>query len=166
MSAGDRNSPATGAEPGAAGDLSILSVNLSPEKGTVKRPAPEGRIDARGLAGDAHAGMGDRQISLLGVEAIERFSQVLGRPISPGEFAENLTVRGLDAGAVALFDRFHVGPAELEVTQIGKECHHRCAIFAAVGDCVMPREGVFARVVRGGRVAVGDVIGSARGLCD
>ncbi len=137
-------------------DLEVISVNLSQSKGTIKRPVERITIDLSGVVGDAHAGPGQRQVSLLSQDGIERFSQRMGRKIMPGEFAENLTVAGLDFAAVAVLDRFRFGGVELEVTQIGKQCHgRRCAIFQEVGQCVMPVEGIFTRVVRGGELAAG-----------
>ena len=145
--------------------MQITSVNISREKGTAKQPVPEGRIDALGLAGDAHAGDWTRQVSLLGAEAIDRFSAEMRRPIGPGEFAENLTVAGLNAAAVGILDRFRTGTVELEVTQIGKECHgDGCAIFRESGRCVMPAEGIFCRVLAGGGVGPGDVLEHAHHL--
>jgi molybdopterin adenylyltransferase len=137
----------------------IVSVNVSREKGTIKQPAPEIVIDSRGVSSDAHAGDWHRQVSLLSQESIERFSERMGRKIHPGEFAENITTSGLDLGAVRLLDRFRVREVELEVTQIGKECHGEgCAIFRQVGKCVMPREGIFCRVLSGGSLCPGDEI--------
>ena len=137
-------------------DLEVISVNLSERKGTIKRPVERITIDLSGVVGDAHAGPWQRQVSLLSQDGIERFSQRMGRKIMPGEFAENLTVAGLDFGAVAVLDRFRFGGVELEVAQIGKQCHGRgCAIFQQVGQCVMPVEGIFTRVVRGGELAAG-----------
>ena len=139
-------------------DLEVISVNLSESKGTIKRPVERIAIDLSGVVGDAHAGPWQRQVSLLSQESIERFSEQMGRKIMPGEFAENLTVAGLDFAAVAVLDRFRFGGVELEVTQIGKQCHgRRCAIFQQIGQCVMPVEGIFARVVHGGELAAGDL---------
>jgi molybdenum cofactor synthesis domain-containing protein len=138
-------------------DLEVISVNVSDRKGTIKRPVERITIDVSGVVGDAHAGPWQRQVSLLSQESIERFSEKLGRKIMPGEFAENLTVAGLDFSAVAVLDRFRFGGVELEVTQIGKRCHGRgCAIFQEVGQCVMPAEGIFTRVVHGGELASSD----------
>ncbi len=135
----------------------VVSVNASEAKGTSKRPVGEARIDARGLAGDAHAGHGHRHVSLLGQASIDRFVAETGRAIAPGEFAENLTLRGMDLAEAAVFDRFRIGDVDLEVSQVGKACHgEACAIFREVGKCVMPREGVFCRVIRGGAVRTGD----------
>ena len=134
----------------------MVSVNVSQVKGEPKHPVERIVIDASGVVGDAHAGAWRRQVSLLGQETIDRFVAETHRPTGPGEFAENITTRGLDFGRVAILDRIQVGPAELEITQIGKECHGvRCAIFEQVGTCVMPSEGFFSRVVRGGEVRAG-----------
>ncbi len=135
----------------------VAAVNLSVEKGVVKTPVDRAVIDDRGLVGDAHAGAWHRQVSLLAAESITRFGEQAGRSFSPGEFAENITTRGIDLRAVSLLDRFRIGAAELEVTQLGKRCHgDGCAIFQAVGRCVMPKEGLFCRVLAGGPVAPGD----------
>lgn len=135
----------------------VVSVNVSEAKGTAKRPVPAALIGPSGIAGDAHAGPGGRQVSLLGVENIARFAEGMGRSIGPGEFAENLTTRGVDLNGAALLDRFRIGRALLEVSQIGKACHGgECAIFREVGRCVMPKEGIFCRVLEPGEVRPGD----------
>jgi molybdopterin adenylyltransferase len=135
----------------------VVSVNLSESKGVIKTPVDRATIDRHGIVGDAHAGPWHRQVSLLAQESIARFGESAGRAFLPGEFAENLTTQGLDLGDVSLLDRFRVGTVELEVTQIGKRCHgDGCAIFQAVGRCVMPKEGLFCRVLAGGEVAPGD----------
>lgn len=140
-------------------NASIISVNISTEKGTVKRPVPEVTIDAQGIVGDAHAGPGNRQVSLLAAERIEEFGVAAGRTFEWGGFAENITTRGIDLRQVALLDRLEAGPTLLEVTQLGKTCHaDACAIFREVGRCVMPQEGIFCRVLRGGIVRSGDVV--------
>ncbi len=137
-------------------DLEVVSVNVSERKGTIKHPVDRLTIDAAGAVGDAHAGLWHRQISLLSEASLERFAAEMGRPVRPGEFAENVTVRGLDAVGVAVLDRFRFGTVELEVSQIGKECHGQgCAIFHEVGQCVMPVEGIFTRVIAGGALAAG-----------
>lgn len=131
----------------------VLSVNVSDAKGTIKHPVAEIEIDSNGIVGDAHAGFGHRQVSLLAKESIDRFAHEAERCFSPGEFAENLTTGGVPFESVALLDRFVIGDVELEVTQIGKACHgDRCAIYREVGRCVMPKEGIFTRVLRPGRV--------------
>jgi len=137
----------------------IVSVNISGEKGTAKRPVSEAVVDDRGIVGDAHAGPWHRQVSMLSVESIDRFSSEANRRYAPGDFAENITTRGIDLTAVALLDRFRVGEVGLEVTQIGKECHgDGCAVYKESGRCVMPKEGIFCRVLRGGTIRPGDSI--------
>ena len=137
----------------------VISVNVSAVKGTAKTPVERIELDSRGVVGDAHAGAWHRQVSLLAAETIAAFIERSGRDTQPGEFAENLTLRGVDLGAAAVVDRFRIGEAELELTQIGKDCHgHACTIFEEVGQCVMPTEGVFCRVIRGGAVAAGDEV--------
>lgn len=137
--------------------LKITSVNLSATKGSGKKPVSEILVDGRGVRGDAHRGPGMRQVSMLSVETIEHFAQQTGRPVAPGGFAENLTVQGLDLGQVNVMDRFTAGELELEVTQRGKRCHgEACAIFKETGRCAMPQEGIFCRVIRGGKLKAGD----------
>jgi MOSC domain-containing protein YiiM len=136
----------------------VVAVCSSSAKGEKKRPVAGGRLEAgRGLAGDAHAGS-ERQVSLLATESIEQIRR-LGLELSPGDFAENLTTEGLRLHTLPVGARLRVGEeAVLEITQIGKECHTGCTIRAQVGRCVMPTEGVFAKVVRGGEVKAGDAI--------
>ncbi len=137
----------------------IEAVNISEAKGTVKRPVDEIVIDERGIAGDAHAGPWHRQVSLLASERVESFVAETGRATGPGEFAENITTRGIDVGSAAVMDRFRIGSVDLEVTQIGKQCHGAgCEVFQEVGKCIMPTEGVFCRVIAGGRARPGDEI--------
>lgn len=139
--------------------MRVVSVNISDEKGTAKHPVPELTINEKGCTGDAHAGDWHRQVSLLSRESIDRFVEKMTRTIQPGEFAENITTAGIDLGAVSLLDRFVIGEVELEVTQIGKECHgDSCAIFLEVGKCVMPKEGIFCRVSKNGTIKPGDEI--------
>jgi molybdenum cofactor synthesis domain-containing protein len=126
-------------------------------------PAAELRTDF-GIVGDAHAGSGHRQVSLLAMESIAEL-RGQGADISPGDFAENITAEGLDLSALAVGHRLRIGDAvELEVTQLGKRCHGRCRIFEKLGDCIMPKQGVFARVVAGGQIEVGDSIIADCGL--
>jgi MOSC domain-containing protein YiiM len=124
-----------------------------------KHNVPEAELQADfGIVGDAHAGSGPRQVSLLDMASIEELRQK-GADISPGDFAENLTVEGIDLSVLKVGQRLRVGRTiELEVTQLGKRCHGRCRIFEKLGDCIMPRQGVFARVVTGGRIQAGDAI--------
>jgi molybdenum cofactor synthesis domain-containing protein len=137
--------------------MKVLSVNISERKGTVKKPVPIISIDESGVKDDAHAGSWHRQVSLLGIESISRFSKEAGREIKCGEFAENITTEGLELWKTHPLDKITIGKVELEVTQIGKECHGTsCAIFKEVGNCVMPKEGIFARVLKKGTVRAGD----------
>jgi len=137
----------------------ILAVNVSQKKGEKKQNVHCGLlIDDIGLEGDAHAEGGIRQLSLLAGESIEKI-KAKGLDVRCGDFAENLTTEGIDLLSLPVGTRLKVGQnVLLEVTQIGKVCHNRCNIFYAVGDCVMPREGIFARILTGGDVQVGDRI--------
>lgn len=139
--------------------FNVRSVNISVEKGTVKSPVGSILINHDGVSGDAHAGDWHRQVSLLGTESIEKISKSSGRKINYGEFAENITTEGLELYNVNIGDKFRIGPVILEVTQIGKECHgSTCAIFKEVGNCVMPKEGIFCKVISPGSVKPGDQI--------
>ncbi len=140
-------------------NLNIRSVNISKEKGTVKVPVSEITLDHQGVVDDAHAGEWHRQVSLLGKESIDRFIKSTGRHVTYGAFAENLTTEGVELAKTSPLDRFSGEETELEVTQIGKSCHgSECAIFHETGQCVMPKEGIFARVVRQGTLKPGDVL--------
>lgn len=137
--------------------MKVLSVNISEAKGTVKTPVDSISLDATGVAGDAHAGNWHRQVSMLGKESFDKFGAAAGRELAWGEFGENITTEGLLLYECRPFDRFEIGETVLEVTQIGKKCHGEgCAIFQEVGNCVMPKEGIFCRVIRGGEVRPGD----------
>jgi len=137
----------------------ILSVNVSSEKGQKKHNIGRCQLaQGLGIEGDAHAGMEIRQVSLLAKESIEKI-WAKGLDVQYGDFAENLTTEGIILHELPVGTRFVVNEKViLELTQIGKICHDRCAIFKQVGDCVMPREGVFAKVIIGGEVKVGDSI--------
>jgi MOSC domain-containing protein YiiM len=136
----------------------ITAVCISTNKGERKTPVDAVELrEEHGIVGDAHAGPWHRQVSLLARESIEKM-RALGLDVTNGDFAENLTTEGIDLPALPIGTRLSVGAAELEVTQIGKECHTRCAIYHQAGDCVMPKEGIFARVVRGGTVQPGDPV--------
>lgn len=137
---------------------SIHAICLSREKGTPKTARERTVLTAgHGLDGDAHAGDWHRQVSILPLERIEEF-RARGADVAFGAFGENLVVSGLDWGRVRPGDRIGCGDALLEITQLGKECHDHCHIHRAMGDCIMPRHGLFARVLRGGNIAVGDSV--------
>ncbi len=139
--------------------IKVISVNISEKKGTIKLPVNEIVINHQGITNDAHSGNWHRQVSLLSKESIELFSKQAGRTINYGEFAENITTGGIELGNTSVFDRFKIGTVELEVTQIGKECHgSTCAIFREVGKCIMPKEGIFCRVITPGTIIPGDLI--------
>jgi len=134
----------------------VVAVCISEKKG--ERKTPVASVDLReehGIVGDAHAGDWHRQVSLLAHESIEKMQQ-MGLAVESGDFAENITTSGIELFSLPVGTRLTIGETLLEVTQIGKECHTRCAIFYQAGDCVMPREGIFARVLKGGAVKPGD----------
>lgn len=136
----------------------VVAVCISTNKGERKTPVAAVELrEEHGIVGDAHAGPWHRQVSLLARESIDKM-RVLGLDVTTGDFAENLTTEGVDLLTLPIGTRLSVGETELEVTQIGKECHTRCAIYHQAGDCVMPKEGIFARVLRGGIVRPGDEV--------
>ncbi|MCK4292275.1 MAG: MOSC domain-containing protein [Planctomycetes bacterium] len=137
----------------------IRAISISKERGTRKRNVAAARLKAGfGIAGDAHAGDWHRQVSLLAQESIATM-RAKGADVGPGDFAENITTEGIDLQTLTIGSKLRLGSvAELEVTQFGKKCHSRCEIFQQVGDCVMPREGIFARVTKPGRITPGDTI--------
>jgi MOSC domain-containing protein YiiM len=138
----------------------VVSVNISEKKGERKTPVHEAVINENfGIVGDAHSSSSwHRQVSLLAMESIEKM-RGLGLDVNPGDFAENITTKGLDLTALPLGSKIGIGSGVVgEVSQIGKECHTRCAIFYQAGDCVMPKEGIFIRILRGGRIVEGDAI--------
>ncbi|TAN39659.1 MAG: MOSC domain-containing protein [Nitrospirae bacterium] len=139
---------------------SVISVNTSEKKGMRKKPVPEISVSADfGIQGDAHASSDwHRQVSLLALESIKKM-QEKGLDVHPGDFAENITTEGIDLVALPLGTHVSIGATVLgEVSQIGKECHTRCAIYYQAGDCVMPKEGIFIKVLRGGTVKAGDPV--------
>lgn len=140
----------------------VESVNLSPGKGTAKRPVPVAVLLADGFEGDGHRGADpSRAVSLLDMESMEAFSRETGLDLCPGAFGENLSTRGLDLALLREGTRLEAGDVVLEVAALGKKCHgDSCAIFRRVGRCIMPARGVFCRVVRGGTLR-----GGCRGLC-
>ncbi|MDF2633230.1 MAG: hypothetical protein K0R78_104 [Pelosinus sp.] len=136
----------------------IVAVSISERKGERKTNVPSANLlVGLGLEGDGHAGFAHRQVSLLAIESIEKMRQK-GLDVHPGNFAENLTTAGLDLPSLPIGTKLAIGEVVLEVSQIGKECHTRCNIYYQAGDCVMPREGIFAIVVSGGKIATGDMI--------
>ncbi len=136
----------------------LLEICISKARGTPKEPQESALLlENWGIASDAHGGHWHRQISLLSAERIRAF-QARGARVSPGAFGENLIVEGFDFRSLPVGTRFRIGSALLEMTQIGKACHHHCQIFHTMGDCIMPREGVFARVLAGGEIRKGDTI--------
>jgi len=136
----------------------VVAVCLSSQKGRKKVPLDRAFLRVgHGLEGDGHAGPWHRQVSLLAQESVDKM-RAKGLEVGPGSFAENLLTEGLDLVSLPIGTRLKVGVALLEITQIGKECHDHCAIYRQVGDCVMPREGVFAKVLEGGEVKTGDPI--------
>lgn len=137
----------------------IKAVCTSPKKGMRKKDIGEGLlVQEHGLQDDAHAGPWHRQVSLLAIESIDKM-RAMGLDVGPGDFAENLTTEGIDLVHLPIGTRLKIGSeATGEVTQIGKECHNRCAIYYQAGDCVMPKEGIFIRVLAHGKVKTGDTI--------
>lgn len=134
----------------------VRAICISKERGTEKQAVPEGHflVDF-GIQGDAHAGNWHRQVSLLSYDKVEAFNQ-RGADVSDGAFGENLVVEGIDFASLPVGTRLCAGTAQLEMTQIGKECHSHCAIYKRMGECIMPREGVFARVIQEGIIRPGD----------
>jgi len=143
----------------------IVAVCTSSEKHVQKEAVDEVTlIVEKGVEGDAHYGFGHRQVSLLADESVDKMRAKGLEDLKPGAFGENLVTRGIDLLRLDIGDRLKVGPEVLlEVTQIGKECVDRCAIYYAAGDCIMPREGIFVRVVEGGKVKPGDRIAVVEG---
>ncbi|MHC4460585.1 MAG: MOSC domain-containing protein [Planctomycetota bacterium] len=137
----------------------IKAISISKDRGTRKDNVPAAELKVGfGIVGDAHAGNWHRQVSLLGQESIEKM-RAKGAKVSAGDFAENITTERIDLQSLTIGGKLRLGAdVEVEITQFGKECHSRCEIFQQVGDCVMPREGVFAKVTKPGRIKPGDTI--------
>ena len=136
----------------------LIAICTSEKKGTQKQQVETAVLrEDHGIEGDAHAGNWHRQVSLLGLEKIKAFRE-RGAEVEFGAFGENLVIEGFDFRNLPVGTRFRIGEALLEMTQIGKECHTHCAIYHMVGDCIMPREGVFAKVLKGGEIKVGDEV--------
>jgi MOSC domain-containing protein YiiM len=136
----------------------VVAVCISDRKGIAKKPIAEGLLKVDwGIEGDAHAADWHRQVSLLAIESIDKM-RTKGLNVRPGSFAENITTQGIELYTLPIGAQLRLGSALVEVTQIGKECHTRCAIFEAAGDCVMPREGIFVKVLEQGAVRAGDAV--------
>ena len=137
----------------------IKAISVSEKKGMCKKNVPEAKLKVNhGIIGDAHAGKWHRQISLLSFESISE-AVAQGSAISPGDFAENITTEGIDLKSLKVGDRLIFGKEiELEITQIGKRCHTKCEIYKKLGDCIMPRDGIFAKVIKSGVIRVSDEI--------
>ncbi|HHV37981.1 MAG TPA: MOSC domain-containing protein [Tepidimicrobium sp.] len=137
----------------------VLDVNISREKGIVKESVEEGVfIEDFGIEGDAHAGKWHRQVSLLGIESFYKMKELGIEGLEHGDFAENITTEGIVLHELPIGTRLKIGDTVQEVTQIGKKCHTGCAISKEVGKCIMPKEGIFTRVLKGGIVRAGDLI--------
>ncbi|GEA32126.1 molybdenum cofactor sulfurase [Clostridium diolis] len=137
----------------------VLSINISEKKGVIKTPIKEGIfIEEHGLKDDAHAGKWHRQISLLAQESIDKMIKMGISDLDAGKFAENITTEGIILHELPVGTRLKIGETIQEVTQIGKECHKGCAIKNQVGTCIMPTEGIFTRILKGGVIRSGDSI--------
>lgn len=136
----------------------VVAVCISEKKGERKKPVDAVNIiENHGISGDAHAGDWHRQISLLAEESIDKM-RAMGLDVTSGDFAENITTKGINLLSLPIGSHIGIGNTVLEITQIGKECHTRCAIYYQAGDCVMPKEGIFAKVITGGVIAPGEEI--------
>ena len=138
----------------------VVSINISDKKGVRKKPVEEAVIRTDyGIEGDAHSSSSwHRQVSLLALESIKKM-QDMGLDVHPGDFAENITTEGMDLLSLPIGTRIQIGDEIIgEVSQIGKECHTRCAIFYQAGDCVMPKEGIFIKIISGGKIRKGDAV--------
>lgn len=143
----------------------VVAVNISAETGVIKQPVESAvLLEKFGIEGDAHAGNWHRQVSLLDQASVDKMSALGVEGLTPGIFAENITTEGITLHALPIGTRLRVGEVELEVTQIGKECHAHCQIYQQVGMCIMPTEGIFAIVIRGGEIRAGDAIEILNGV--
>lgn len=137
----------------------IVSINKSEKRGTLKVPCDVGFLEENiGLRDDAHADGTHRQLSLLACESYDEMYKLGADPLPYGVFAENITAEGIELHTLPVGTKLQIGACEVEVTQIGKECHHGCEIFKKVGTCVMPKQGIFARILKGGEIKIGDKI--------
>ncbi len=138
---------------------SVVSINISEEKGMPKKEIKEGIfIEDHGLKGDAHAGKWHRQVSLLAKESIDKMIEKGVNNLVPGAFAENITTKGITLHTLPVGTQLKIGETIQEVTQIGKTCHSKCEIFQKVGHCIMPTEGIFTKIIKGGVIKPGDRI--------
>jgi len=143
----------------------VVAVNISAETGVIKQTVESAvLVEKFGIKGDAHAGNWHRQVSLLDQASVDKMSALGAEGLTPGIFAENITTEGIALHALPVGTRLRVGEAELEVTQIGKECHAHCQIYQQVGMCIMPTEGIFTVVLRGGEIRAGDTIEILNGV--
>lgn len=137
----------------------VIAICISEVRGIQKHEIPEAFLRAEhGIEGDAHAGNWHRQVSLLGVDSVAKLQEKIDFELKHGAFAENILVEGMTVYTLPVGTKLRIGEAECEVTQIGKECHADCAIRKAAGDCVMPREGIFVKVLESGKVKKGDTV--------
>lgn len=137
----------------------VVAINISEKKGVIKTPVEEGFFkEDHGLVGDAHSGKWHRQVSLLGAESIEKMKEIGVKGLCNGKFAENITTQGIVLYELPVGTKLKIGETIQEVSQIGKECHVGCAIKQQVGKCIMPLEGIFTKVLKGGKIKKGDII--------
>lgn len=137
----------------------VVAINISGKRGIQKEPVPEATFEPDwGIVGDAHAGHWHRQVSLLGIESVNKMTELGVPDLDTGDFAENITTEGVVLYELPIGTEFRIGDVLFRVTQIGKECHQHCAIYRLVKDCIMPREGIFAEVLEGGVIRPGMTI--------
>ncbi len=137
----------------------VIGISRSTKKGVPKENIPEGKfVVGFGLEGDAHGGNWHRQVSFLGQESIDKMNALGIKGLCSGNFAENITTQGIQLYKLPVGTKFQIADVIFEVTQIGKECHQHCAIYKKIGDCIMPKEGIFAKVLQGGTIVPGDEI--------
>ncbi len=137
----------------------VIAICISEKKGEQKKEVAEGKLLANhGIEGDAHAGDWHRQVSILASESVSKLQKNIDFKLKHGDFAENILITGIELFSIPIGTKIKIGEALCEVTQIGKECHHGCAIREAAGDCVMPREGIFVKVLSTGKVKAGDSV--------
>jgi MOSC domain-containing protein YiiM len=140
-------------------EAKVIAINISEKKGVAKKTIEEGFFKVEhGLVGDAHAGNWHRQVSLLGIESINKMKDLGVEGLCTGKFAENLTTEGIMLYELPIGTKLEIGETIQEVTQIGKECHTKCAIYHQVGNCVMPTDGIFTKVLKEGTIKPGDII--------